>query len=38
MTTLLVLTALLVVLNLVVLRWGADSRSDHGDWQPRPAR
>lgn len=36
MTTVLVLIALLVALNLVVLRWGVDSRRNGGDWQPRP--
>jgi hypothetical protein len=36
MTPLLVLVALLVALNLITLRWGVDSRRNHGDWQPRP--
>lgn len=33
MTTLLVLVALLVVLDLIALGWGADSRLPGGDWQ-----
>lgn len=36
MTTVLILLAVLVVLDLTALRWSVDSRLSGGDWQPRP--